>query len=92
MKKQMVECEDGRRRQARVYGIPKKKGGFEISQAGVRIKGKHVTGEAWHDLKTGVWHFLTGPEGKNMHLLPRNKEKPEESSISLLRSPHVRTA
>ena len=92
MKKQMVECEDGRRRQARVYGIPREEGNFRILQAGVRIKGKHVTGEAWHDLKTGSWYFLTGPAGKNMHLLPRNKEKPGESPISLLRSPYVRTA
>ncbi|MBW2063269.1 MAG: hypothetical protein JRI95_17130 [Deltaproteobacteria bacterium] len=91
MKKQMVECEDGRRRQARVYGIPKEEGDYEILQAGIRLKGKHVTGEAWHDLKTGGWYFFTGLDGKNVALLPRHGERPKEPSSSLLRSPSIRT-
>ena len=91
MKKQMVECEDGRRRQARVYGIPKDEGDFEILQAGVRIKGKHVTGEAWRNKKAGIWYFLTGIGGKNKHLLPRATERPENSLTNLLRSPTIRT-
>jgi len=48
MEKQMVQCEDGRRRQARIHGIPKEEGGFRIWKAGVRLKGKHVSGEAWY--------------------------------------------
>lgn len=88
----MVECEDGRRRQARVYGIPRKEGDFIVYQAGVRVKGKHVTGEAWHNQKTGIWYFLSGPDGKNMKLLPRTKNKPEEFKDSLLRSPYIKTA
>ena len=44
MEKKMVECEDGRRRQARVYGIPREEGDFEILRAGIRLKGKHITG------------------------------------------------
>jgi hypothetical protein len=90
MEKMMVECEDGRSRQARVYGIPRQEGNFEILQAGVRIKGKHVTGEAWHNKKTGVWYFLSGSSGKNTHLLPRNREKPNEPINSILRSPTIR--
>ena len=38
----MVQCEDGRRRQARVHGVPRQEGEFEIWNAGVRLKGKHV--------------------------------------------------
>lgn len=91
MRKQMVECEDGRSRQARVYGIPREEGNFEILQAGIRLKGKHVTGEAWHNRRTGVWYFLTGPEGKNRSLLPRENKKPTEPFTSLLRSPSIRT-
>ncbi|MEW5724422.1 MAG: hypothetical protein AB1896_15030 [Thermodesulfobacteriota bacterium] len=92
MKKQMVECEDGRRRQARVYGIPRFEGNYKISSAGIRVKGKHVTGEAWQNLKTGIWYFLSGPVGKNLQLLPRTRERPEEASTPILRSPTVRTA
>ena len=91
MQRQMVECEDGRRRQARVYGIPREEGDYEILQAGIRLKGKHVTGEAWHNRKTGFWHFLTSPDGKNTFLLPRANEKPAEPSSPLLRSPSIRT-
>ena len=91
MEKKMVECEDGRRRQARVYGVPKEDGDFEVLSAGIRVKGKHVTGEAWHSRKTGVWYFLTSPKGKNSSLLPRGSERPVEPSSSLLRSPSIRT-
>lgn len=90
MKRQMVECEDGRSRQARVYGIPRYEGDFVVMQAGVRIKGKHVTGEAWHSQKSGLWYFLSGPGGKNMTLLPRQREKPSEPTSFLLRSPTVK--
>lgn len=92
MRKQMVECEDGRRRQARVYGIPRHEGVFTVLQAGIRIQGKHVTGEAWYNQKTGIWYFLSGPEGKNTHLLPRRRSRPEEIAVKVLRSPSVRTA
>ena len=91
MEKKIVECEDGRRREARVYGLPREEGDFEILNAGVKVKGKHVTGEVWHSRKTGVWYFLTSPEGKNSSLLPRRNQRPWEPSVSLLRSPSVRT-
>jgi len=91
MKKQIVVCEDGRRREARVYGIPREEGDFEILKAGIRIKGKHVAGEAWHSRKRWVWYFLTSPDGKNSFLLPRRSERPNEPSVSLLRSPSIRT-
>jgi len=86
----MVSCEDGKEREARVYGIPKEDGDFEILQAGVRIKGRHVTGEAWFSRKTSSWYFLTGIDGRNKKLLPRYKERPFETPFSLLRSPRVR--
>jgi hypothetical protein len=92
MEKQMVQCEDGRERQARVYGVPREEEGFLILQAGVRVRGKHVTGEAWYDLKTGIWHFLSGPEGKNIHLLPRRRSRPEGIPTVVHRSPTIRTA
>lgn len=91
MRKQMVECEDGRRRQARVYGFPLKDGEFVILQAGVRVRGKHVTGEAWYNQRTGIWYFLTGKDEKKKHLLPRRRERPPELALSLYRSPMVRT-
>ena len=90
MQKQMVSCEDGKEREARVYGMPRVDGDFEISQAGVRLKGLHVTGEAWYSRKTSSWYFLTGTEGKNKKLLPRDKERPYETPLSLLQSPMVR--
>lgn len=92
MKKQMVECEDGRERQARIYGIPREEGDFLILKAGVRVKGRHVTGEAWHNPKTGIWYFLSDPEGKNTHLLPRTRTRPEASPTIVHRSPTVKTA
>ncbi len=92
MERRMVQCEDGRERQARVYGDPREEEGFLVLQAGVRVKGKHVTGEAWCNPETGIWYFLTGPAGKNMHLLPRRRLKPEVLTTAVDRSPTVRTA
>jgi hypothetical protein len=91
MEKKMVECEDGRRRQARVYGIPRKEDDFEILNAGIRFKGKHVSGEAWHSRKTGVWYFLTSPQAKNSSLLPRRSDRPLEPRATWLRSPTIRS-
>ena len=55
MQKQMVSCEDGKDREARVYGVPREDGDFEILlQAGVRIKGRHVTGEAVEKHRPGI--------------------------------------
>jgi hypothetical protein len=71
MEKQMVQCEDGRRRQARIHGVPKQEGDFKIWKAGVRLKGKHVPGEAWYSYKTKTWYFLADPEGKHAHLMDR---------------------
>ena len=80
MEKQMVQCEDGRRRQARIHGIPKQEGDFKVWSAGVRLKGKHVSGEAWYSSKTKTWYFLADPEGKHAHLMERiNKQLREES-------------
>ena len=80
MEKQMVQCEDGRRRQARVHGIPRQEGDFKIWSAGVRLKGKHVSGEAWYSYKTKTWYFLADPHGKYAHLMERvNKQLREES-------------
>ncbi len=80
MERQMVQCEDGRRRQARVHGAPRQEGEFKIWNAGVRLKGKHVSGEAWYSYKTKTWYFLTDPEGKHAHLMERiNKQLREES-------------
>jgi hypothetical protein len=90
MEKHMVECEDGRVRQARVYGVPKDEGDFEIRQAGVRLKGKHVIGEVWHSRKTGTWYFLTDPNCKFSRLLPRCRERPIEPVQPLEVSSHVR--
>jgi hypothetical protein len=71
MQKQMVQCEDGRRRQARIHGMPKEEGGFQIWKAGVRLKGKHVSGEAWYSHQTKSWYFIIDPEGKHSHLMDR---------------------
>ena len=81
MEKQMVQCEDGRRRQARIHGIPKQEGDFKIWKAGVRLKGKHVSGEAWYSYKTKTWYFLTDPEGKHAHLMERINRQLREESI-----------
>ena len=71
MQKQMVQCEDGRRRQARIHGMPIEEGGFRIWKAGVRLKGKHVSGEAWYSHQTKTWYFIIDPEGKHSHLMDR---------------------
>ena len=81
MEKQMVQCEDGRRRQARIHGIPKQEGEFKIWRAGVRLKGKHVSGEAWFSYKTKTWYFLADPEGKHAHLMERINRHLREESI-----------
>ena len=81
MEKQMVQCEDGRRRQARIHGIPKEEGDFKIWSAGVRLKGKHVSGEAWYSYKTKTWYFLTDPEGKHAHLMERLNTQLKQESI-----------
>ncbi len=81
MEKQMVQCEDGRRRQARIHGIPKEEGDFRIWKAGVRLKGKHVSGEAWYSHRTKTWYFLADPEGKHAHLMDRLNTQLREESI-----------
>ena len=81
MEKQMVQCEDGRRRQARIHGIPKQEGDFKIWPAGVRLKGKHVSGEAWYSYKTKTWYFLADPGGKHAHLMERLNTQLKEDSI-----------
>jgi len=81
MEKQMVQCEDGRRRQARIHGVPKQEGDFKIWQAGVRLKGKHVSGEAWYSYKTKTWYFLADPLGKHAHLMERLNAQLKEESI-----------
>ena len=140
MRKQLVECEDGRRREARLYGeslmekgheefqpekrecsscegtnpydsrfccycgkeLPDlsqpKSGGddqqkevFTITKAAVRVKGKHVQGEAWFSFKTGIWYFLSSPDSKHYHLLPRHRERPEESKTTLIRTHSFRS-
>jgi hypothetical protein len=81
MEKQMVQCEDGRRRQARIHGVPKQEGDFKIWPAGVRLKGKHVSGEAWYSFKTKTWYFLADPEGKHVHLMERLNMQLKEDAI-----------
>ena len=81
MEKQMVQCEDGRRRQARIHGVPKEEGDFRIWPAGVRLKGKHVSGEAWYSYKTKTWYFLADPQGKHAHLMERLNTQLREESI-----------
>ncbi len=92
MKKQMVQCEDGRRRQARIYGEPREDGDFDIWKSAVRVKGKHVSGEAWHSRKSKIWYFLTSPEGKNRHLLYRSQEdtiNKMQKELEALKARHV---
>ncbi len=81
MEKQMVQCEDGRRRQARIHGAPKQEGDFRIWEAGVRLKGKHVSGEAWYSHKTKTWYFLADPDGRHAHLMDRLNTQLKEESI-----------
>ena len=81
MEKKMVQCQDGRRRQARIHGMPKEEGDFRIWKAGIRLKGKHVNGEAWYSYKTKTWYFLTDPEGKHSHLMDRIHNQMRNESI-----------
>ena len=81
MEKQMVQCEDGRRRQARIHGVPKQEGDFRIWKAGVRLKGKHVSGEAWYSHKTKTWYFLADPDGRHVHLMERLNAQLKEESL-----------
>ena len=85
MEKQMVQCEDGRRRQARIHGIPKEEGGFKVWKAGVRLKGKHVSGEAWYSFQTKTWYFTTDPEGKHSHLMDRIHDTLRGEKVGKLR-------
>jgi hypothetical protein len=85
MEKQMVQCEDGRRRQARIHGIPREEGDFRIFKAGVRLKGQHVSGEAWYSQHTKTWYFLSDPEGKHGHLMTRLNETRRQESINKLK-------
>ena len=84
MEKQMVQCEDGRRRQARIQGVAKQEGDFRIWRAGVRLKGKHVSGEAWYSHKTKTWYFLADPEGRHSHLMERLNTQLKAESIRQL--------
>ncbi len=84
MEKHMVQCEDGRRRQARIHGMPREEGDFRIWKAGVRLKGKHVAGEAWYSHKTKTWYFLADPEGKHSHLMERLNNQLRQESIRKL--------
>ena len=85
MEKQMVQCEDGRRRQARIQGLPKEEGDFRVWKAGVRLKGKHVSGEAWYSYQTKTWYFITDPEGKHSHLMDRISDTIRGEKIRTLR-------
>ena len=84
MEKHMVQCEDGRRRQARIHGMPRDEGEFRIWKAGVRLKGKHVSGEAWYSQKTKIWYFLADPEGKHSQLMERLNNQMRQESIRKL--------
>lgn len=84
MEKHMVQCEDGRRRQARIHGMPREEGEFKIWRAGVRLKGKHISGEAWYSFKTKTWYFLSDPEGKHSHLMDRLNAQLREESLRQL--------
>jgi hypothetical protein len=85
MQKQMVQCEDGRRRQARIHGMPIEEGGFRIWKAGVRLKGKHVSGEAWYSHQTKTWYFIIDPEGKHSHLMDRIGDTLRDEKLRKLR-------
>ncbi len=85
MEKQMVQCEDGRRRQARIQGLPKEEGDFRVWKAGVRLKGKHVSGEAWYSYQTKTWYFITDPEGKHGHLMDRISDTLRREKVRTLR-------
>jgi len=84
MEKKMVQCEDGRRRQARIQGDPIKDGDFSTWQAAIRFKGKHISGAAWYSHKTKTWYFSSNPEGKHSHLMDRIQSSFRVESISRL--------
>lgn len=69
MEKYMAQCEDGRRRQAHIHGFAREEGDFKIWKAGVRFKGRHVTGQAWFSITTKVWYFFSDPDARHGHLL-----------------------
>ena len=81
----MVQCEDGRRRQARIHGLATEEGGFKVWPAGVRLKGKHVSGEAWYSFQTKTWYFITDPEGKHSHLMDRINDTLRGEKVRMLR-------
>ena len=85
MEKQMVQCEDGRRRQARIHGLPTEEGDFRVWKAGVRLKGKHVSGEAWYSYQTKTWYFIIDPEGKHGHLMDRINDTLRGEKVRMLR-------
>jgi len=84
MEKKMVQCEDGRRRQARIQGDPKEDGDFSTWQAAIRFKGKHVSGAAWYSHKTKTWYFSSDPDGKHSHLMDSIQSSFRTESISRL--------
>ncbi len=68
-------------------------GDFEVWKSAVRVKGKHVSGEAWHSRKTKTWYFLTNPEGKNSELLYRSQEdsvKKMKEKLDALKARHTK--
>jgi hypothetical protein len=86
MEKQMVQCEDGRRRQARIHGVPKEEGGFRVWKAAVRLKGRHVSGEAWYSFQTKTWYFIIDPEGRHSHLMDRIQDTIRGEKIGKLQN------
>ena len=63
---------------------------FLIYEAGVRVKGMHVQGEAWHSKNTGAWYFISHLNAKNYNLLPRRQNRPDSSQAALLLASKVR--
>jgi hypothetical protein len=61
--------------------MDKQEGDFRIWKAGVRLKGKHVSGEAWYSHKTKTWYFLADPEGRHVHLMERLNTQLKEESL-----------
>ena len=51
----------------------------------MRLKGKHVSGEAWYSFNTKTWYFLTDPEGKHSHLMDRLNTQLRQESIRKLK-------
>ena len=80
----MVQCKDGRRRQARIHGIHREEGSYLIWKAGVRLKGKHISGEAWYSHQTKTWHFISDPDAKHSHLMDQISDTLKEERIRKL--------